>query len=175
MGSLSLLQRIFPTQGSNPGLPHCRWIIYQLSHKGSPRTLEWVYTGIHIHAPALPQNPFPSRLTHNIEQSPLCSTVGPCWLSIINSSMIQPPTSKHWVLSQVLGMITAVATYPISHSVGSYSPVSLRLPGAPLKWDSETDFVTDLPFSGIWESLQPRFCNLSNLNLCLHSGWEVEV
>ena len=36
MGSLSLLQGIFPTQGSNPGLPHCRWILYQLSHKGSP-------------------------------------------------------------------------------------------------------------------------------------------
>ena len=35
VGSLSLLQGIFPTQGSNPGLPHCRWIIYQLSHKGS--------------------------------------------------------------------------------------------------------------------------------------------
>ena len=34
--SLSLLQGIFPTQGSKPGLPHCRWIIYQLSHKGSP-------------------------------------------------------------------------------------------------------------------------------------------
>ena len=30
-----------PTQGSNPGLPHCRWIFYQLSHKGSPRILEW--------------------------------------------------------------------------------------------------------------------------------------
>ena len=36
VGSLSLLQGIFPTQGSNPGLPHCRWILYQLSHKGSP-------------------------------------------------------------------------------------------------------------------------------------------
>ena len=31
VGSLSLLQVIFPTQGSNPGLPHCRWILYQLS------------------------------------------------------------------------------------------------------------------------------------------------
>jgi len=39
---LSLLQGIFPTQGSNPGLPHCRQILYQLSHKGSPRILEWV-------------------------------------------------------------------------------------------------------------------------------------
>ena len=36
VGSLSLLQGIFPTQGSNPDLPHCRWILYQLRHKGSP-------------------------------------------------------------------------------------------------------------------------------------------
>ena len=36
VGSLSILQGIFPTQGSNPGLPHCRWIPYQLSHRGSP-------------------------------------------------------------------------------------------------------------------------------------------
>ena len=42
VGSLSLLQGIFPTQGSNPGHPHCRWILYQLSYKGSPRILEWV-------------------------------------------------------------------------------------------------------------------------------------
>ena len=42
VGSLSLLQGILPTQGLNPGLPHCRWILYQLSHKGSPRILEWV-------------------------------------------------------------------------------------------------------------------------------------
>ena len=41
VGRLSLLQRIFPNQGWNPGLPHCRQILYQLSHKGSPRTLEW--------------------------------------------------------------------------------------------------------------------------------------
>ena len=33
MGSLFLLQGIFPTQGSNTGLPHCRQILYQLSHK----------------------------------------------------------------------------------------------------------------------------------------------
>ena len=33
---------IFPTQGSNPGLLHYRWNLYQLSHQGSPRILEWV-------------------------------------------------------------------------------------------------------------------------------------
>ena len=42
VGSLSHLQRIFPTQGLNPGLPHCREILYQLSHKGSPKILKWV-------------------------------------------------------------------------------------------------------------------------------------
>ena len=42
VGSLSLLQRIFLTQESNRGLLHCRWILYQLSHQGSPRILEWV-------------------------------------------------------------------------------------------------------------------------------------
>ena len=42
VGSLSLLQWIFPTQESNQGLLHCTRILYQLSHKGSPRTLECV-------------------------------------------------------------------------------------------------------------------------------------
>ena len=42
MGCHALLQGIFPTQGLNPGLLHCRWIIYQLNHKGSPRILKWV-------------------------------------------------------------------------------------------------------------------------------------
>ena len=33
VGSRSLLQGIFPTQGSNPGFPHCRRILYHLSHR----------------------------------------------------------------------------------------------------------------------------------------------
>ena len=40
--SLSLFQGIFPIQGWNPGLSHCRQILYQLSHKANPRLLEWV-------------------------------------------------------------------------------------------------------------------------------------
>ena len=42
--SHSLLQGIFPTQGSNPGLPHCRQILYQLSHKESPRILAYPFS-----------------------------------------------------------------------------------------------------------------------------------
>ena len=37
MGCHALLQGIFPTQGLNSGLPHCRWIFYHLSHQGSPK------------------------------------------------------------------------------------------------------------------------------------------
>ena len=42
VGSLSLLQGILPTQGLNPDLPHCRQILYRLSHKGSPSQRKWV-------------------------------------------------------------------------------------------------------------------------------------
>ena len=70
MGSLSLLQGIFPTQGSNPGLPHCRWILYQLCHNGSPRILEWVAypfpwdlpdPGIELGSPVLQADSLPSE------------------------------------------------------------------------------------------------------------------
>ena len=43
----ALLQGIFPTQGLNPGLPHCRQILYHLSHQGSPG----VHRSIYIHLP----------------------------------------------------------------------------------------------------------------------------
>ena len=43
VGSLSLLQGIFPTQGLKPGLPHCGWILYQLSHKGSLSLLQGIF------------------------------------------------------------------------------------------------------------------------------------
>ena len=42
-GSLSLLQGIFPTQGSNPGLPHGRWILYQLSQQPFIFIILWGY------------------------------------------------------------------------------------------------------------------------------------
>jgi len=42
VGCHAFFQGIFPTEGLNPGLPHCRWFLYHLSHQGSPRVLEWV-------------------------------------------------------------------------------------------------------------------------------------
>ena len=70
-GSLSLLQGIFPNQRSNPGLLHCRQIFCQLSHKGSPRILEWVAypfsrdlpnSGIKLGSPALQADSLPTEL-----------------------------------------------------------------------------------------------------------------
>ena len=41
VGCHALLQGTSPTQGMNLGLPHCRQILYRLSHQGSPRITEW--------------------------------------------------------------------------------------------------------------------------------------
>ena len=78
VGSLSLLQGIFPTQGSNPGLPHCRQILYQLSHKGSLKILEWVAypfsedlsnPGIELGSPALQADSLPTNLPEKPKKS----------------------------------------------------------------------------------------------------------
>ena len=57
VGNCFLLQGVFPTQGSNSGLPHCRLILYQLSHNVSPRILERV------------ADPFSSRFSQTRNQT----------------------------------------------------------------------------------------------------------
>ena len=64
VGSLSLLQGIFPTQGLNLGLLYCRQIFYQLSHKGSLRILKWV------------TKPFSSGSSRPRNQAKVCSIAG---------------------------------------------------------------------------------------------------
>ena len=45
----AILQGIFPTQGSNPVIPHCGWILYHLGHQGSPFTYILIHiTWLHI-------------------------------------------------------------------------------------------------------------------------------
>ena len=46
---------------------------------------EGTHSAIHINVSSLPQTLLPSRLLHNIEQSSMCYTTGPCWLSILNT------------------------------------------------------------------------------------------
>ena len=62
VGSLSLLQGIFSTQGSNPGLPHCRCILYQLSHREAQDY--WIPNpGIESGSPALQADSLPTELS----------------------------------------------------------------------------------------------------------------
>ena len=62
VGSLSLLQGIFPTPGSNTGLLLCRPILYQLSHLGSPKILEWVAYPLSSESPNPGTKPGPPAL-----------------------------------------------------------------------------------------------------------------
>ena len=71
VGCHAVLQGIFPIQGSNPGLPHCGWVLYLLNHLGSSRILEWVAylspgdlpdPGIKLGSPALQVAYLPAEL-----------------------------------------------------------------------------------------------------------------
>ena len=70
VGSLSLLQGVFPTQGSNPGFPHYRQILYQLSHQeaplqygvGYPFSRDLPNPGIELGSPALQVDYLPPEL-----------------------------------------------------------------------------------------------------------------
>ena len=66
VGCHALLRGIFPNQGSNPGLPYCRWILYQLSHQGSqpiPSPGDLPNPGIKPGSPALPADSLPTELS----------------------------------------------------------------------------------------------------------------
>ena len=92
VGSLSLLQGIFPTQGSNPGHPHCRRILYQLSYKGSPTSLQTGFpdclltliTSQWQSARSLSSSPDHVSLTFPTPKAPMARRV--------NTESPQPPT-----------------------------------------------------------------------------------
>ena len=89
---------IFPIQGSNPGLPHCRQIPYQPSHQGNPRILEWVAypfsrdlsnPGIRPGSPALQVDSLPSELPGKCicRWSRHCSHLHYWWRSQVSGSL----------------------------------------------------------------------------------------
>ena len=56
MNCHALFLGVIQTQGWNPGLPHCRWILYYLNHQGSPRVLERVVVYPFSRATSQPRN-----------------------------------------------------------------------------------------------------------------------
>ena len=89
MGSCCLLQGIFPTQESNPGLPHCRQILYQLSHQETLSSLKLVFIEL-----TMPSN-------HLILCCPLLQlpSIFPCIRVFSNESALRIRWPKYWSFS----------------------------------------------------------------------------
>ena len=83
-GSRSLLQGIFPTQGSNPGLLHCSRILYCLSYQGSSRILEWVVC------------PFSCGSSQPRSQTKVSCTAGGFFTSWATREVIKSTFKKMW-------------------------------------------------------------------------------
>ena len=87
----SLLQGIFPTQGSNTDLPYCRWILYLLGQKGSPRILKWV------------AYPLDSKVI-----KPVNPKGNQSWIFIgrtdaeAEAPILWPPGAKNWLMEKTL-------------------------------------------------------------------------
>ena len=89
VGSLYLLQGIFPTQESNQGLLHCSWILYQLSYQGSPFQT-YIYIQLHVE----------SDFLYHIYPSPLPSSLK--IKSPIQRLMIHHSFSKTSILNRLI-------------------------------------------------------------------------
>ena len=150
MGCHALLQGIFPTQGSNPGLPHCRWILYRLSHQGSPRILEWVaYPFSRGSLPA--ELPVPSRLDHSLGtiptpgqgsesvcpvQSPLCGTeyssLGPSLIGDSSWSFMWFPSDRNGNISNTrIPTIIIMCIYTILWGFPNGAPMAQQVKNLP--------------------------------------------
>ena len=74
VGCYFLLQGLFLTQGSNPGLLHCMQILYQLSHEGSQSHRYWVWQNkfCHSHQPRKCSNllKWPKAFSHQFKFEP---------------------------------------------------------------------------------------------------------
>ena len=74
----------------------------------------------HMCVSILSQAPLPSRLPHNIEQSSMCCTVGPCWLSILNTAVYTHPyVFTKWTLCVHFPVLLGTALSLFSHHIVS--------------------------------------------------------
>ena len=99
VGSHSLLQGIFPTQGSNPGLLDSRGILYHLGHQRRPRILEWV------------AYPFFKRSSHSRNQTGVSCIAGRFSTSwAIRGVLLSYNFTTVWSLSHVRCFATSWTT-----------------------------------------------------------------
>ena len=94
VGCHALLQGIFPTQGSNPGLSHCRWILYCLSHQGSPCCPE--------EEPEAQRAPLEASVTNGMLSASSSSPKAPQEQGLGPLHVVPPTTSGHARGSQIV-------------------------------------------------------------------------
>ena len=146
VGNLSLLQGILPTQGSNPVLPHCRRILYQLSHKGSPRILEWV------------SYPFSSRSSQPRNRTGVSCIAGGFFTNGITREAPEPGWCHLTMAPDTRLLAESLCANSFWHTGGPLvSTVSPELLGSSqwsgprLPWDSDW-----APLSGLLDTGAPR-------------------
>ena len=108
MGSLSLLQGIFPTQGWNPGLPHCRQILYQLSHMGSPCRKQYRRPGFNYLPNAAERTHHQGQETHSPQARQL--PCGKSWRSIKTISWSNSLTKNITFVREVTRHLSSFVT-----------------------------------------------------------------
>ena len=117
VGSLPLLQEIFPTQGSNPGVPHCRWILYQLSHKGSPSNEIEAYDSAFWVLPDWDCLSWPWRVSQ--ASSELCLSVQIPSNHVIYSTSPKQPLKQIWNVSWKWKLLSCVWLFATSYTIQS--------------------------------------------------------
>ena len=138
VGCHALLQGNFPTQGSNLGLPHCRQILFHLSHQGSPRILEWVAypfsrkfpdPGVKLGSPELQMNSLPAELPGKPNQKNKdickCKKLSDREFSHEENWTNRPNTENQWVWNKwhlpAPQHLVAVAHYSETLSLSRFS------------------------------------------------------
>ena len=153
LGNLSLLQGIFPTQGLNPGLPHCRRILYQLSHKGSPRIREWV------------AYPFSSRSSQPRNRTGVCYIAGGFFINGATREAPEPGWCNLTTAPDTRLLAESLCADGFWHAGGPLgSTVSPELLGASqwrgprLLWDRDwaPGVTHQAPLSGLLDTWAPR-------------------
>ena len=109
VGCHALLQGVFPPQGLNPGLPHCRQIIYQLSHQGNPKKAQYSVSSVQLLSRV--QHATPWTAAH---QASLSITNSWSLLKLMSIESVMP--SNHLILCHLLlippSIFPSIRVYP---------------------------------------------------------------
>ena len=117
VGCHFLLQGIFPTQGSNPGLPHCRQTLYPLSHQGSPHHSSFLFQTRFLFVPL-----FPPLYIHSLLI--MYCLIMNNW-NKKNAIIWNAHWCEHWDVTQCLCMSFYIHTELPFRATKSYSPLNI--------------------------------------------------